>query len=371
MKVTIKKLALEGFKTIQKLDFDPKSLNVLIGPNGSGKSNFISFFHLLSWMMSGDPRQGLQTYVAQQGGAHAILHDGPEKTRNITAELSLEWDPGINSYGFNLSWAAPDTVIFTDEKYLYLPRGSTSDPRWTLLGVGQREALLTSQEQVLGRTPQVIRDLLRSIIVYQFHNTSFTSRFRQPSLITDSYLKFDGANLASFLYRINQFKRKEYERIVDTLRLILPFFSDFEFRPANGMVLLQWRERNSDLIFDAHQASDGMLRTMALVALLGQPEGDLPDVMILDEPELGLHPYAITIIAGMIKASALHSQIILATQSPQLVDEFDPEDIVVVERKERASTFRRLSEEELRDWLGDYALSELWEKNVIGGRPSR
>ena len=175
--------------------------------------------------------------------------------------------------------------------------------------------------------------------------------------------------MAPVLLRLRETDGKCYRRIIDTIRLILPFFSDFDLEPRQGSLLLNWRERNTDLLFTASQASDGMLRVMALVTLLLQPADDLPDVLILDEPELGLHPYAVNVIGGLIRAASTNAQVIIATQSTSLVDCFDPESVVVVERSGRASTFTRPDSEALSEWLKRYSLSELWEKNVIGGRP--
>ena len=182
-------------------------------------------------------------------------------------------------------------------------------------------------------------------------------------------LKRDGGNMAPVLLRLRNAEPKAYMRITDTIRLILPFVEDFVLEPEHGRLLLSWREQGSDLIFNASQAADGMLRVMALVTLLLQPTDDLPDLLILDEPELGLHPYAINVIGGLINAAATNVQVIIATQSTSLVDCFEPEDIVVVEREGRESAFQRLDTESLREWLEEYSLSELWEKNVIGGRP--
>jgi predicted ATPase len=184
-------------------------------------------------------------------------------------------------------------------------------------------------------------------------------------------LKEDGANLAPFLLRLREEAPPYYRRIVETLRLTVPFFADFELVEAHSSILLQWRERGSDVVFDASQASDGMLRTMALVALLGQPEDGLPEVLLLDEPELGLHPFAIEIVAGLLKAASLHAQVFVATQSTALVDRFELDDIVIVDRPDRESVFTRLSAEKYKEWLEEYAVSELWEKNVLGGRPGR
>jgi len=156
---------------------------------------------------------------------------------------------------------------------------------------------------------------------------------------------------------------------VETVRFVLPFFADFELEPENGTVLLRWREMGSDQVFGASQASDGMLRVMALVALLGQPEERLPEILVLDEPELGLHPHAIGVVAGMLRSASEHVQVFVATQSQAFVDQFEPEDIVVVDREGRESRFHRLNASELGEWLQDYSVSELWEKNVLGGGP--
>ena len=369
MRPHLASLTLRGFKTVKELSgFDPGQLSVLIGPNGVGKTNLISFFRMLSWTLN--TPGNLQTYVAQLGGASVILHDGPAKTREVEAILNIETDAGCNEYGFRLFHAAGDTFVFAEEWYKFERPGSQRPPR--SLGAGHKESRLVAESEQGDKTARTILGMLRRIIVHQFHNTSATSRMRDKWDADDGrWLKEDGANLVSFLYRLQLTEPRYYMRIVETLRLILPFFADFEFVPEFGRLLLRWRELGSDQMFNASQASDGMLRLMALVALLQQPERDLPDVLILDEPELGLHPYAIEVLASLIHSSSQHVQVIVATQSASLVDRFEPSEIVVTQRAGRESTFRRLSDSELSDWLEQYTLSELWEKNVIGGRPSR
>lgn len=358
------KITLRGFKTIRDLaNFEPRSLTVLIGPNGAGKSNFISFFRLMSWALA--PPGQLQFYVEDQGGASALLHQGASVTQQIEAVLTLTTGRARNEYGFRLFHASGDTLIFADEWFLYEPHGQHRQPR--NLGAGHREA------QLIGRpgTATVIAGMLRRIIVHQFHNTSKTARIRNKWDVSDNrYLKEDGANLGSFLYRLENHQPGYYTRIVDTIRLVLPFFATFELYPESGSVLLRWREIGSDQVFNVSQASDGMLRAMALITLLQQPERDLPDVLILDEPELGLHPYAIEVLASLIHSASKHVQVMVATQSVSLIDRFEPDDIVVTHRSDRETSFRRLSSAELTEWLETYTLSELWEKNVVGGRPS-
>jgi predicted ATPase len=369
MRSRLKKISLCGFKTIKRLtDFEPGSLTVMIGPNGAGKSNFVSFFRMLAWTLQSPGN--LQLHVGQLGGANAILHDGSEITREIEAEMTFLTEAGENQYSFRLVYAARDTLIYADEKYRFSSKKWSTVSEWNSLGAGHLESKLIDKAQEGDKTAGVITNLLRKVIVYQFHNTSTTAKMRGKWDVEDSrWLKEDAGNIAPFLYRLKQSEPRSYQRIIETIRLILPFVADFEFEPDWDRLLLCWRERDSDRIFNASQAADGMLRVIALVSLLLQPEKDLPDVIILDEPELGLHPYAINIVGGLINSASKNTQVIVATQSMPLLDCFKPGNIVVVERKGRASEFKHLDDQTLSEWLNNYSLSELWEKNVIGGRP--
>ena len=318
MRNELQSLTIKGFKTIRDLEsFEPRSLTVLLGPNGAGKSNFISFFRMMSWALSGP--KGLALFVGQQGGAGKLLHDGSSTTREIEAELKIVTDAGENGYAFRLVFAAGDTLIFADERYRFSRKNHSAIAPWHETGAGHRapQILALADED---QTAQVLRNILRKIVVYQFHNTASTARIRNKWNMQDNrWLKEDAANLAPVLLRLREDDGRCYRRIVATIRLILPFFSDFELEPNHDSLLLAWRESDTDEVFDPSQASDGMLRIIALVTLLLLPERDLPDVLILDEPELGLHPHAITIIGGLIRAAAARMQIILATQSLPLV----------------------------------------------------
>jgi len=369
MKDRLTRVTLRGFKTINALtDFDPGSLMVMIGANGAGKSNFISFFRLLSWTLSGQ----FQLHVQESGPASALMHDGPSRTHEIEVALTIQTENGENEYAYRLFYAAGDILIFADERFRFTREGYPVRD-WISLGAGHRESKLAeyaASDDRGAQTAAVTAALLRKIVVYQFHNTSDTARVRgQWNKDDGRWLKEDGANLAPFLYRLKQQEPKYYRRIVETTQIVLPFFLDYELEPEFGRLLLSWRERGTDRVFTAPQAADGMLRLMALIALLQQPESDLPNVLILDEPELGLHPSAINVVAGLLRSISEQVQVIVATQSVSFIDRFDPEHIVVVDRDKRESTFRRLNREDLDNWLEEYSMSELWEKNVIGGRP--
>ena len=369
MRTRLDAITLKGFKTIRELnDFRPGSLTVLIGPNGAGKSNFLSFFHMLYPVTYGGI--ALQTYVGFQGGASKLLHDGPAITPEIDARLRLQLDTGEIDYHFRLAYAADDTLIYADERYRLANGEQTGKASWQIVGAGYRSSMLGDHE-TYNDTTAVIADALRNMFTFHFHDTSRTSQLRRKAAVSiDREFQYDGSNLAPFLYRLWRKEGRSYQRIVETLRLILPFFLDFYLEPDSGHLLLAWRETESDQIFTASQAADGMLRTIALVTLLLQPEETLPDLLILDEPELGLHPYAINIIGGLIRAVSQKVQVIVATQSTALVDCFELGDIVVVEREGRESLFHRQKNSEALDaWLQEYSLSELWQKNVIGGRP--
>ncbi len=364
--IKLKSFTIKGYKTIKAIEnFEPQPINILIGPNGAGKSNFISFFKFLSWMLNSDGK--LQEHVAYLGGANDILHDGVDITKSIDAEISIETKNGLNEYKFSLMFVKPDNLVFKEEKYRFIKNGFIGEANWSSCGVGHQEAKLP---QIETATPTTILNLLRKLIVYQFHNTSDTAPMRLKWSQADGrWLKQNGENLGSFLYRIQNEDKSYYTRIVKYIRLVLPFFDDFDLYPEFGQILLRWKEKGANKGFNAGQASDGMLRTIALISLLAQNPKDLPAVLFLDEPELGLHPSAIDAVAGLIKAASSHCQVFVATQSISLVNNFELEDLVVIDRKGRSSEYQRPDSENLQAYLEEFSTGQIWEKNIIGGRP--
>ncbi len=364
--IKLKSFTIKGYKTIKAIEgFEPRPINILIGPNGAGKSNFISFFKFLSWMLNSDGK--LQEHVAYLGGANDILHDGADVTKSIDADISLITRNGINDYKFSLMFAKPDKLVFKEEKYRFVKNNFQGEASWSSCGVGHEEAKLP---EIASATATTILNLLRKLIVYQFHNTSDTAPMRLKWSQADGrWLKQNGENLGSFLYRLQMEERAYYTRIVRYIRLVLPFFDDFDLYPEFGQILLRWKEKGTNKIFNAGQASDGMLRTIALISLLGQNPRDLPAVLFLDEPELGLHPSAIDAVAGLIKAASSHCQVFVATQSISLVNNFELEDLVVIDRKGRNSEYHRPDTETLQAYLEEFSTGQIWEKNIIGGRP--
>ncbi len=365
----LRRVILNGFRSIKAMDLELRPLNVLIGANGAGKSNLISFFKMLNEMSAGR----LQQYIGTTGRAQSILHFGPKVTLQMEAKLEFEVDGATDTYAIRLFHAAGDTLVFAEESLSYHQSGYMK-PNVVSLGAGHQEPRVGEEADKGDPTAKVFRHVLNHCRVYHFHDTSPTARVRRYCYVGDDRcLMPDAGNLAAILLRLREMNDgTAYRRIVNTIRMIAPFFDDFYLEPT-GLntqdVMLNWRERGSDQVFGPHQLSDGTLRAMCLITLLMQPEGDMPNLIVVDEPELGLHPYALNVIASLVKKASHHTQILVGTQSSSFLDNFDAEDVIVVHREGKESLFTRLDPAMLEAWLDEYSLGEVWEKNVIGGGP--
>lgn len=376
MRLKLNKIELKGFKSVngdgQVLPIN-EDITVLIGANGVGKSNVVSFFQMLGYVMSGS----LQNYIGENGFADSFLYYGSKTTDCIKAKLFFSSEDSNNEYAFRLAYAAGDSLIFTEEAISFRRKGRGKAFKLTL-DTGRKESqLYEAKDSEYKTTVQVFINLLKNCRYFQFHDTTKDAKIRKNGYIGDNkYLRSNAGNLAAFLYGIKHQKNGEpyYERIVRYVRQVMPQFGDFIMEPSvtdSNYISLDWREINSDHIFSVNQISDGTLRFIALATLLLQPAKSMPSLVVIDEPELGLHPAAIGILAGMIKKASETSQVVVATQSPDLLDKFSADKVVVIERNEarRTSVFRKLSSKELGEWEEEYTTSELWDKNVIGGRP--
>jgi len=356
----VRSLTISGYKSIRKLEnFPLTNLNVLIGANGAGKSNFIGIFKLLNEMYE----QQLQVYVQTQGGPDALLHFG----RNTTDKLHAEFYFSSNGYKFDLIPTNDNRLIFKHEISWYGgERYPGSYP--ATIGTGHNESKLKDAKD---RYSPYVRGSVSNWRVYHFHDTGENAKVKQKHSANNNLkLNIDAANLAAYLRMLNDKHPKHYRRIVDTIRLVAPFFGDFVHRPNAEYVELEWTQKGKpDTPFKALHLSDGTLRFICLSTLLLQPTELLPDTILIDEPELGLHPYAISVLADIFKQVSEQRQLIVSTQSVELVNELSPEDIIVVDQENDASTFRRFTDEELSGWLEQYAMGELWKRNVLGGRP--
>ncbi len=366
----IEYVRIQGFRSLADVELSgiPKAA-VLIGANGSGKSNFIRFFEMLNWMLGS---RRLAEFIERHGGADDQLYGGNQRTPRMEAEVRLRIGAGHSSYDyrFMLSHAHPDRFFFSKESFRF-------SSNWQYLGSGHQEAEIvrvTKPSEFYANdliTAKVIVDRLRSCVVYQFHDTSDTSDFKKRWDAEDNNcLLSHGGNLAAVLHRLEREDIKRYDLICQHISRVLPVFDRFQLEESYGKVLLRWKAKGMDKTFGAHLTSDGSLRFFALVTLLNLPPEMLPNVILLDEPELGLHPAAIALIGGMIKSLAEERQVIVATQSPLLVDAFGLDEIFVLELQDGRTEFRKLAPDDYQVWLDDnFTSGELWQKNLLGGRP--
>lgn len=357
-----------GFTSIGRAVLELRDVNVLIGANGAGKSNFIRALEMLGQIV--DNRLAL--YVGRAGGASAILN-----RTQAADQMELVLQTAQSRYVARLALSADDELVFV---YEFLGRSPSGGDRHELsLGAGHRETRLLSlasdPDANMSSFAERYLDLLRGCRVYHFHDTSHSAPVKLSTPTADNLaLRADAANLAAVLARLKESgdgdDKAAYRRIVSVVNQVAPFFDDFVLRPHGAdYIRLRWRERYSDVVFSAGQMSDGTLRFVCLATLLLSPE--LPRLVVLDEPELGLHPAAIVQLAELLRSAATRSQVLVATQSVTLLNQFEPEDLVVVERSDDGTTLRRPDPGVLERWLDEYTLGELWEKNIIGGRPGK
>ncbi len=360
-------ISIHGFKSIKALEKLPLGpINVVIGANGSGKSNFIGAFAFLHALREGN----LASYVGKAGGANNILHFGSKVSPQLKFHVSF--DEEVNQYNITLASTIENKLFIESENTYYW--GDKRHYRPYIAGLAR---LPTGEAGISGsgltKTPLHVQGKLATWRIYHFHDTSNNSALKATAKLNDNWvLRPTGENLPAFLYLLKQRHPESYRLIVQAVAKIAPFFADFILEPSQldpTSIRLEWKHVGTDRYFDVSALSDGTLRFIALATLFLQPKERRPSVILVDEPELGLHPKAITLLASMVEAVSAHTQVIITTQSPLLLDHFDPESVIVADRVDEATTFTRLKRDGLAGWLKTYSLGQLWEKNEIGGRP--
>ncbi|MEY4806700.1 MAG: hypothetical protein RLZZ206_1089 [Cyanobacteriota bacterium] len=358
---------ISGFCSLKHVVLEPGRLTLLIGPNGAGKSNLLQAMRLIPFLRS----RSLQRYVAEHGFGAALLHYGPKTTEAIELGVEIRDQGSIFRYDARLAFTPDDSLYFQTENAVSLhPDGSgrISSP----LGGGHRESKL-QEESPEDKIIATVNWWLGRMTFYHFHDTSAQSKLRTHARREDDrYPRSDGSNLSAYLLRLKESDqdddRKSWQRINRHCRHIAPVIKELDPVAINDSVRLDWID-DRDQRFGCHQFSDGTLRALALITVLSQPTAKLPRLISIDEPELGLHPSAIALIAELCRSISRHTQIILSTQSTELLDHFSADEVVVVESDHGETRLTRLSSDALQRWLEDYSLSELYNKGVIGGKP--
>ncbi|KIG17043.1 hypothetical protein DB30_03640 [Enhygromyxa salina] len=360
----LEKLTIQGFKSIRDQTLALAPLNILIGANGVGKSNFVGVFRLLREIVT----QNLAGYTATKGGPDALLHFGRKHTDTLHINLDFAEGNRANGYSVDLVPTQDNRLIIAREQAFYHEREKYREPYELDIGLHSDESQLRAHSHLCAR--QALQDL-EGYRIYHFHDTGATAPMKQLCEIDDNrFLRANADNLPAYLYFLAQRHPDNFATIEGAVRQVAPFFDRFDLAPSRlnpSRIQLEWKERGRDAFFKASALSDGSLRFICLATLLLQPAP--PGLILLDEPELGLHPAAITDLASMMSAAASQIQIIAATQSVTLINQFTPEDVWTVERDDGQSVFKQLSSEDMSAWSDEYSLGELWEKNIIGARP--
>lgn len=360
----IELIQIHNYKSIRELSLPMKKINILIGANGAGKSNLISFFKMIQEIYN----QRFGAYTMSQG-IDNILHFGRAVSDSCSGLIDFN---NNNAFFFEIKpmqnrkgYIAYSGDYFNNRHEDTKDYSSWSRTFWD--NNVEESQIIENKTWRAG----YLKNYLASFTTYHFHDTSANSPLRRESKIADNlYLRQDGSNLAAYLYLLQEKHPRSFKLIEGVIRSIAPYFQGFNLHPNRfdeSVIELEWKEKDSDMYLNGYSFSDGTIRFIALATLLLQP--DTPEVIIIDEPELGLHPAAIEKLASMIKRASIKSQIIISTQSSNLVDYFEAEDIVVVDRENKQSVFRRLNDEELIEWKEEYSLGQIWEKNIIGGQP--
>ena len=370
----VEQLQISNFKSIRDQTVELRRINLLIGQNGAGKSNFIGVIAFLEHLVARE----LADYIVRKGGFGEFVHGGLEANNSFGISIRLSDEgkqmPAVK-YFFHLRQ--------NGAMYGFSREGFDSDDGEELMihgGIGGGSQETSLQYLAGGADPfesaQYLITYLRTLRVYHFHDTSDNARVKLPQDVFNAhFLQSEAENLAPFLLNLQQNHPLAYADIVAAVKLVYPPFADFFLREspfAKGKMELLWRERGNEAVLHARQLSDGTLRFICLATLLLQPPElpDAPRTLVLDEPELGLHPFALHVLAELLHKAAVHRQVIVATQSVGLLNYFEPEDLLIVERTPQGeTTFARKTSDELRDWLQDYSLGQLWESNLLGGRP--
>lgn len=325
---------IEGYKsfsTEKPLDIDLTPVSFLIGPNGAGKSCLVSFLDMLDVLLT----EKWNNYV-RSINSPSMFHRGPSYTKNIIASLTTDSD----RFDFRLDYGELGSVVV--------------------------DTLKSDRNRM--------SEFFSGISAYHFSDTTITSAMRRMSNRNQcSELYTNGGNLPAFLLRLREEHEDYYKLIRSYVQLAMPQFDDFLLSVNDaGNLWLDWNDKSSHRYpYTVSDFSDGTLRFIALATILLQPPKMLPRLIVLDEPELGLHPEAISLLANMIRQAAIHSQVVVATQSELLLDEADAAEVTIVENRESngnyCSVAYKLDSEELSCWLENYSMGELWLKNVIGG----
>ena len=383
-------LHVSNYRCLANVDLPLRNLNVLIGPNGAGKTSLLEIFQLLqrgSQLQLGD-------FLAENGGIDAVINRGRNDHRptklsiEVTLDVESERSPEPMTYTVELfslqrtlaigmerlEWQvtsdAPQPFRYIDangERIRYYDPVTTKlvTPNWAY----QTNELALAQVPKMYQEPEALRNLLAITAFHSFLDVSSRSAVRLPQPLAPGMRPGpNGDGLYSALFNMRSKAPETYERILALLEQGFPGFQRLEFDVVGaGQITLMWLERHSRQPLYPNQLSEGTLRFLWLIATLLSPA--IPPLLLLDEPEVSLHPELLMLLAGVLQDVSAGSQIVVATHSPDLIRWLKPDEVLVVDKIDGASTFTWADTMHLEAWLEDFTLRDLWLMGNLGGRP--
>jgi len=404
----IKRITLENFFSFSEsttIELNP-GVNILVGINGSGKSNFLKAIRFLYESISG---KGLEKmFLKDWGGFNTVANFNESKSDTI--KLIYEFDKDVinkvvnGGYEFrgnlvyeitihkigNTSYYLEEYLYYKNETILSRPfiflkmengKGIVSTDEYSEVGIQhfvedgkiipfkQQELILRQISDPTRFLPlYTLRQAIESIAVYDYFDTTLESKIRQTNFDgIETRLLNTGENLVQILNRIKNHHSLQYEEIEALLNKVNPNFKDIGYEKFGNNFYLTLREKKLAKTVGIGQISDGTLRFLLLLSVFLNPERGY--LVSLDEPEIGLHPDMINTIAETIKKASANSQLIIATHSPQLLNSFEIEDVLVFEKDENNKTIvTRKTEDDFEDWNDDFLVGQLWLRGKIGGK---
>ena len=370
------RLSIRGFRRLLDVSLELRPLTVLIGANGCGKTSVLDVLNLLSNSAQGR----LGPAVSEMAGLGSVLtYDrAPELKLGLSFNSSVGEMLGYHlvleprGLGFAIREESMGSPIEPSQIAASDARVDFYDVRGELVESGSRRGLLETALSQVPKSlhgPEEFRETLAGSTFYQGISVGVRSPVRLPQQLGPAQLPGrDGEDLVSCLYSMRESHPERFEAVEDTLRVAFPRFKRLEFPPvAAGTVGLGWRDNDSTKTFYAHQLSPGTLRFLWLTALLQSP--GLPALILLDEPEVSLHPEMVSLMVDQFREASFRSQLVIATQSDSLIRFLEPKEVVVCDSDEGAmTTLTRADELDLEEWLKEYSLDELWRNGRLGAR---
>jgi predicted ATPase len=352
----IRTLRLSGWRSIVDETIELGPLNVVVGGNGSGKSNLLSVFRVLNAMIGGRLQSLFAADRAVDDATDDWIHHGVNRAKAIAVSLVLQTRTGVSTYGAAWERAGDGRMPFVDERIGFM-RDGREEPYQRLLGDGHLETQLSDVSNRGDHTARVIHNFLARSRFYSFSDLSADSLVRRPCPVQQNrFLAPNGQNAAAVLWRYQREHPDVFERIEAVVRQAFPEIQSIlpRLSPDGKLVSIDWKRRGTGNRFSLHTVSNGAILFLLMAMLTCQPSAELPLIMAIEEPELGLSPRGIDQLAELMRQASQECQILVTTHSPYLVDACDTEHVIVASQQNHQSQFRRLSDTALEAWLDEY-----------------